>query len=351
MKVIKKTKLLIIWMHIESLKYSDCFLRRYWLLFWRKELLPALKQHQVKLISGISTPVYFLTRLGLSWEEVYLTSVHGKQCNLINKVRSHPMVCSLLGGDRNVNTVCEKLCTYGYSDIDVTIGERLSYPDEQITKGKPKDFLEKEFDPLSVILIENPNASNKEVHSGIDDSMFIRGKIPMTKRDVRGISLNRLQLTKDAVVYDIGAGTGSVAVEAAYRCEDGMVYAIEQKKEGIALIQENAKRFQVDNIITIEGMAPSCMEELPAPTHVFIGGSSGILRNILAAIRKKSSRVRVVVNAISLDTVSEVLQMTKEFDMTEFDMVQAGITPCEIIGSHHMMKAQNPIMIISFTLR
>ena len=109
----------------------------------------------------------------------------------------------------------------------------------------------------------------------IPDDTFVRGDVPMTKEEVRSISIAKLKIKKDAVVYDVGAGTGSISVEAAMVATQGNVYAIEQKVEAQELIRENARRMHVDNLHVIEGMAPEALEELPAPDCVFIGGSKG----------------------------------------------------------------------------
>ena len=127
----------------------------------------------------------------------------------------------------------------------------------------------------------------------------------MTKEEVRTICIAKLDLEKDAVLYDVGAGTGSVAVEAA--CQDGSirVYAIEKNPEGIELIRKRAK-LRTDNVQIVEGTAPEALRKLEPPTHVFIGGSSGNLREILLAVKKKNPDVQIVLTAISLDTMAEV---------------------------------------------
>lgn len=314
-----------------------------------KKLLPELKAYQVHTIMGISAPVYFLGKIGVSWNDTVLISAHEKRVNLISKMRRHSRVFVLLGGTYDVNSLCKELCEFGFEDVDVTVGERLSFPEERIIKGKPGSLLKQEFQSLAVALIENKNANKQICSYGMEDEAFIRGEVPMTKRDIRGISLNKLMLTKDAIVFDIGAGTGSISVEVAGMCEDGVVYAIEKNVEGVALIRKNATLFSCDNLIIVEGTAPACLQDLPTPTHVFIGGSSGNLLEMISEIMKISSPVRVVMNAISLETVSQTLAILEKFKLIDFDMIQVNIAKSKKVGSHHMMMAQNPITIISFT--
>lgn len=145
------------------------------------------------------------------------------------------------------------------------------------------------FDDLSVILAENPNAY--DVFSDyIDDEEFIRDNVPMTKSEVRTLSVAKLELSPDSVLYDIGAGTGSVSVSAALKIIDGEVYAIEKNENAVKLIEKNKRKFAADNIIVVKGNAPAAFENLPRPTHIFIGGSSGNIREIIEEAVKKKFR-------------------------------------------------------------
>ena len=112
---------------------------------------------------------------------------------------------------------------------------------------------------LAVIYVENPDTCKGMAVHGLPDGEFMRGDVPMTKEEVRSISLSKLRLAKDSVVYDVGAGTGSVAVEAALRVTDGIVYAVEKKEEAIELIEKNQKKMKADNLVIVKGEAPDEM--------------------------------------------------------------------------------------------
>lgn len=184
---------------------------------------------------------------------------------------------------------------------------------------------------------------------GIPDSEFIRGKVPMTKEAIRILSVVKLHLNKDSVVYDIGAGTGSVSVEAAGLCENGTVYAIEKNPEGISLIDANRKKFNRRNIEVIQGVAPACLESLPAPTHVFIGGSGGNLIDIISKVKEKNSQVRVVLNVVTLETIAKLQRIREQFpEYRDMEMIQVGVSRSKALGQHHLMCAENPVYIVSF---
>ena len=228
-------------------------------------------------------------------------------------------------------------------------GECLSYPDEKIRKGAPEDFLNYEADPLSVVYVENPDAQKEYVTHGIPDTEFLREKVPMTKEEVRTVSLSKLHLEEDSVCYDVGAGTGSVSIEMASRAWNGKVYAIEKKALAVELLKKNREKFAVENLEIIEGTAPEALENLEPPTHAFIGGSSGNMETILRLLLEKNPSVRIVINCIALETVSETLQCLKTLPVKEEEILQISVSKGKSVGNYHMMMGENPIYIISCT--
>lgn len=313
-----------------------------------KKLIEVLGK-EVKVISGISSPVYFCGKLQIPWSDVKMASLHGRSDNLIGYIKAHKKVFSLIGECDKIAKLCQKLVNYGMGDVNVSIGERLSYPDEKIRQGQAKDFTDVVTDSLAVVLIENKEAEKKRVNAGIPDEAFLRDKVPMTKEEVRTISIGKLQLQKDSVLYDIGAGTGSVSIEAALRMENGSVYGIEKKPAAVELLYKNKKLFGADCLEIIEGLAPQAMMELPVPTHAFIGGSSGNLKEIMEVLLDKNPRIRVVINAITLETIAEALDCVKTLPVTQVDIASVTIGKSENLGSYHLLRGMNPVYVISCT--
>lgn len=170
------------------------------------------------------------------------------------------------------------------------MGENLSYENEKIFVKPASELTEYKGDPLSVICAVNENAGTRLETHGIRDEEFIRGKAPMTKEEVRTVSLSKLRLTADSVCYDVGAGTGSLSIEMALRAHQGQVWAIEKKEDAVELIHRNKVKFAADNLEIVEGLAPEALKDLPAPTHAFIGGSSGNLKEIVKLLLEKNLR-------------------------------------------------------------
>lgn len=301
-----------------------------------------------EVICGISSVVYFMAKAGLSWDDAVLKSVHGKKENLIPLIKQNQKVFAILGTRDGVAQLSRELCAYGMEDVVLYVGENLSYENEKVFSKTAGELTAYEGDALSVVCAWNEKAVPAFATHGIWDREFLRGKAPMTKEEVRAVSLMKLALTEDSLCYDVGAGTGSVSVEMALRAKSGLVYAIEKKEEAAELIEENKKKFGAANLEIIRGTAPEAMRALPAPSHAFIGGSSGNLEEIIDLLLEKNSQVRMVINCITLETLSEALQVVKKYRFQDTDMVQLSVSRSKEVGRYHMMMGENPIYILTF---
>ncbi len=312
-----------------------------------KKLLQVL-EGEVHIVPGISSMVAFMARLQLPWEDVVPFSSHGREVNLIGHIREQEKLFAILGTADGVSELCKKLVYYGMGEVQIAVGENLSYPEEKITRGQAKDFTELVTDPLCVVYVENEKAANRVITHGMSDECFLRDKVPMTKEEVRTCSVSKLHLNRRAVVYDVGAGTGSVSIEMALTVTDGHVYAIEKKDTAVELLKKNKQHFGVDNLTVVEGLAPDALEDLPVPTHAFIGGSSGNLDQIVGLLLQKNPHIRIVINAITLETVQEALDVMKKYPVKDTEIVAMSVARSKTVGSYHMMLGQNPVYIFSF---
>lgn len=311
-----------------------------------KKLLQVLPTH-TKILPGISSMIAFAAKLGMPWENIRPCSVHGRSLNLINLIKKQEKVFAIVGNESGIGQLCRQLTEYGMGETEIFVGERLSYEDEKIIKGKAADLCELITDALSVVIIHNPQASKYIVTHGIPDEDFLRGKVPMTKEEIRDISISKLRLREDSLIYDVGAGTGSVSIEMARMASQGHVYAVEKKAEAVELLKENKAHFGAENLTILEGLAPEALENLPAPTHAFIGGSSGNLSEIMELLLKKNPKVRVVINCITLETVAEALHCLKTLPLEDIDIASVSVGKSKELGSYHLMMGLNPVYVIS----
>ena len=253
-----------------------------------KKLLPLLSDCEVTVLPGLSSLTYLCARLGTSYEDVRPVSLHGREHDIVPDIRRNRRVFTLVGGENGMGLLCKHLTEAGLGGVKVSVGESLSYPQERVTIGTAAELAEKTFNSLSVALIENDGADPIVTH-GLPDEAFNRTEsVPMTKSEVRSVCLSKLALTEHAICWDVGAGSGSVAIEMALQAAAGQVYAIERKDTAVALLRENTRKFQLENLTVVPGLAPDACLRLPAPTHVFIGGSAGNMRQILEEILEKN---------------------------------------------------------------
>jgi len=183
---------------------------------------------------------------------------------------------------------------------------------------------------------------------GIPDSWFQRDQVPMTKEEIRVITLAKLRPLVNSVIWDIGAGTGSLSVEAALRSTAGQVFAVERNPAGVQLIKDNQRKFGVDNITVVPGSAPQALVGLPNPDRVIIGGTGGNFRAIMDQVKEVLNvDGRVVINAILLETLLEAVNYFKQNNGYKIEIVQVGVCRVEQIRDLHMMQGQNPVFLIT----
>ncbi|SHK45682.1 precorrin-6Y C5,15-methyltransferase (decarboxylating) [Anaerocolumna jejuensis DSM 15929] len=303
---------------------------------------------EVSIYPGISSVAYLAARLHTSWQEAEIVSIHGRAANVLEAVRENKKTFLLVSGVADMRAIGNMLLTAGMEEVGISAGYQLSYPEEKILTLTPGECLTLEEEGLYVCLLENERAERRRLTHGLPDEAFLRGKVPMTKEEVREVSVCKLGLTKEAVLYDVGSGTGSIAVECA-RLSDGIqVFAIEKKKEAAELIEENRSQYGLSNLTLVRGEAPEALNGLPAPTHVFIGGSSGNMKEILAVLYQKNPKARIVVNAITLETVGEVTGLLKTMPVEKEEVIQIQVSRAKAAGGYHLMQAENPVYILSF---
>ena len=314
-----------------------------------KTIAGKLPRCEVKRYCGISSLVYFASRLQMSWDDAKIISMHGRQQNLVSAVLQYKKVFSLTGGENSPQVLCRQLCRQGLEDVLVHVGSDLSYPEEKIVTGTASEIAQGEFPSLSVMIILNENAGNplRQCVHGLDDSLFLRGKAPMTKQEIRAVSISKLQPRPDDIIYDIGAGTGSCSVELALQAPQGKLYAFEMKEEALELLRLNRERFHCDNMEIVPGEASEEMEKTPVPDCVFIGGSSGNMAKMLDSLYARNPACSIVINVIALETLCAVVEYYKEKTDYVLDVVNIASAYNKKLGRYNLMMAQNPIYIIT----
>lgn len=300
---------------------------------------------QIREYPGVSSLAYFCAAIHQNWEDAYLLSLHGRQGNLAAAAARHPKVFLLTDREHSPQALCRQLTEEGLGQAEVFVGERLGAPEERIRQGRAESLAKEEFGQPSVMLVcARPMAAGG---FGLRDECFVRGRVPMTKSEVRALVLSRLGMQPGDIAYDIGAGTGSISVEMALAAWEGQVYAVEQNPQAAELIRENRRRLGAFAIQVVEGRAPAALAELPAPDKAVIGGSGGSLGEILALLLDKNPAVRVVITAITPETVSQALAAIRALPMGEPEILTITAARGRAAGGHTLMMGQNPVWIIT----
>lgn len=308
----------------------------------------------VRIIPGISSASYLAARLARPWQDWRFASAHGVACDIVAEAERTGELFLVTSGGEDPSRLSGELVQAGFGDARVTVAERLSYPDERITCATASEIAGQTFDDLNVMLIEFAGGAGSPANSrwpyassGIPDELFIRGDVPMTKQEVRAVALAKLRLTATDTVWDVGAGTGSVSIEAALVARAGSVWAVERNVAGVQLIRENADAFGCGNVHAVPGVAPEALAKLPVPDAVFVGGSAGELPSIVEAALEKNSQVRLCVPCVTVETLTEACALLSGSRFKGFEACQVSAARAETVGSHHLMKAQNPVFLVS----
>lgn len=315
------------------------------------EALSGDAQVDVRIIPGISSASYLAARLARPWQDWRFASAHGVACDIVAEAERAGELFLVTSGGEDPSRLSGELVQAGFGDACVTVAERLSYPDERITCATASEITGQTFDDLNVMLIDFAGGAASSrwpyASSGIPDELFIRGDVPMTKQEVRAVALAKLRLAATDTVWDVGAGTGSVSIEAALVARAGSVWAVERNATGVRLIRENADAFGCGNVHAVPGVAPEALAKLPVPDAVFVGGSAGELPSIVEAALEKNSQVRLCVPCVTVETLTEACALLSGSRFKGFEACQVSAARAEAVGSHHLMKAQNPVFLVS----
>ena len=300
---------------------------------------------RARVLPGLSSIQLLAAALGRPWQGWNLVSAHGRTCDPVAECMQGRPTFFLTGGSEDPATLCAQLAAEGFGDVQGVVGQCLGTPEEKLFRGSVKELAAGRFNSLSVLLVEAAEVLPRRA-PGLPDEAFERGDVPMTKQEVRAAVLAKLAVRPEDILWDVGAGTGSVSVELALAAPRGRVYAVECRPEGCALIKANREKFRTRNLVLVEGLAPAALSDLPAPDAVFIGGSKGSLAAIVDAALDKNPDARICVSAIALESLSAAVAALTAKGRT-VQVSQLAVSRAKAVGGLHLMMAQNPIYLIT----
>lgn len=293
---------------------------------------------------GINSLQYLCSRLNISYQDINVVSLHGRKKSILGSLAYNRYTFVLTDKENNATKIINYLNEHITSDINVFVGQNLSMSNEKIVSGSLLDLKNFEFDNLAVMLFENKNFQNRE--KALFDDDFTREKTPMTKQEIRWTSVNSLSIENDDIIFDIGAGTGSVCIEMARKAYNGLVFAIERDQDAFSLLNKNKTKLGAFNVITIFDDAQKAILNLPTPTKAFIGGGGKEFFEIVKTLVQKNPDIKIVVNGISLERLTEAVSIFNTLSLqTNISCINCARS--KKMGDYNLMIANNPVYVIT----
>jgi len=315
-----------------------------------KRIIKEFGKNIVEIIPDLSCIQLAFSKIKESWDDAHLISLHGKAINRRYELNDLPILVknykklAILTDKQNSPTSIAKVLLETNEDLSMYVCERLGYYREMIYFGTPKEFAKKEFLHPNLVIVINKNFLKKEIVFGLQENEIKHLNGMITKDEIRAVVLHKLRLPMKGVFWDIGAGSGSISLEAAKISPLLKVYAIEKNPKQIEIIEKNKFLIGIKNIEIVNAEAPEFLNGLPEPDRVFIGGSSGKLEEIINFLYKKG--VSIIV--LTITTLENLQQATKllEKNYKEVDISEIIVARSKSVGKKRYLKAMNPIFVL-----
>ncbi len=328
-------------------------------------LITKLGLSACEILPNVSTLQWAFARLGLAWQEAQICSVHSKDAGewlpgatpghglyaLLQKARAHDLLAVFTSPDNTPARIARMLVSEGLGDVfHLSIVKRILQDEEIIGPLKASECAALDSEEPNVVILQRCQTRAREILFGLDDSAFLQRKPDkglITKREMRAVSLARMQLRSDSIVWDIGAGSGSVGLEAARLCPQGHVYAIEKNAEDAAIALQNRQRLTATNYTLINGKAPEGMDAWPAPDAIFVGGSGGELGELIKiGLQRLKPDGWLIMNFVTFENLNVALT-TLSAQGAPWDVTQLQASRSQPILHMHRLQAENPVWIVS----
>jgi precorrin-6Y C5,15-methyltransferase (decarboxylating) len=314
-------------------------------------LLRNLPEAELEFVPNVSSVQYAFAKIKEPWDDAVFVSAHGRGLKgAVDRIVANDKAAVLTDEENTPKAIAAELIERGRDGYAAWLCENLGTSQERITATDVKGLLEIEAAPLNVLILikEYETGGDEYVPTlGIPDEEFASIKKLLTKEEIRVVTLAKLKLRHDMCLWDLGAGSGSVSIEADHLLPNGRIFAVERNPQCIEFIKENLNKFNARHVTLVEGEAPECLETLPDPDRVFIGGSGGNLWKILEAVDLRlPAEGRVVINAVTLDTLTAA---TEYFDNAGYqvEVTTVNIARTRPLTDYKMFEAYNPVYIIS----
>ncbi len=335
-----------------------------------RRMVEEFGKERIEIIPDLSSMQEAFARINEPWDDAFCISVHGgpdiakrralpyKMADIPWLLEKHGKLAILTDKQNNpaeIARVVNSAFRTPHSALIIHVCEHLGYPDEKITSGTPEEIAAGSFcDPNVVIILKTGDRGqglgvrgrSEGIQFGLREEDIEHERGLITKDEVRAVTIHKLRLPQSGVLWDIGAGSGSISLEAARLCPDLRILAVEKEQERIKSINANIHRYNARKVEIIHGSAPDALVDLPAPDRVFIGGSGGSLGDIVKLVKEKMSTGIMVINAVTLETLNDSLT-SLEINGFSVEVSEVSVSRSKIVGGKRLMNALNPVFIVT----
>jgi precorrin-6Y C5,15-methyltransferase (decarboxylating) len=315
-------------------------------------LLRNLPKERIEIFPNVTSVQYAFARIKEPWDDAVFISVHGRGLGRsIDRIIASEKAAILTDKVNSPAVIARELLERGADGYEAWLCEDMGLPGEKFTKTDVRGLLDMAASELNILILIKAWEPNLVQYPlvGIEDDEFATSKKLITKQEVRAVTLAKLQLQDDLVLWDIGAGSGSVSIEAANLLPNGRIFALEKNSQCVSFLRDNLKKFVARNVKLVEAFAPEGLDDLPDPDRVFIGGSGGMLEDIIEAVaRRLKPDGRIVLNAVTLDTLTKSVEYL-EGQGYGVEVTCVNISKTRGLSEFKLFEAQNPVYIISAT--
>lgn len=324
-----------------------------------RRMLDEFGRDSVEIIPDLSSIQEAFARIKLPWDDAFLVSLHGgpdptKRRRMLYEIHDIPRLLdehakiAVLTDRVNNPSEIGRVLSGVESKIVIHVCERLGYPDERIITGTPGDISSMTFSDPNVVIIQKSRGEShvSGVRFGLREDEIIHDRGLITKDEVRAVALHKLRLPLKGVFWDLGAGSGSVSIEASLLSPGLRVFAVEKEPERVRTIQENARRMETRGLTIVQGTAPEVLLDIPAPDRVFIGGSGGNLGGIIELVSRRMQAGIVVANAATLETLNELVTRLDQHGFSA-EVSELLVSRSKTVSGKRHMAALNPVFIVN----
>lgn len=313
-------------------------------------LLRNLPKERIEIFPNVTSVQYAFAQIKEPWDDAIFVSVHGRGLKgAVDRIVAAEKVAVLTDKNNTPAVIARELIARGADGYEAWLCENLGLPGEKFTRTDVKGLLELPAAELNILILIKawePKLAQYPV-IGIEDDEFATAKKLITKQEVRAVTLAKLRLQDDLVMWDIGAGSGSVSIEASNLMPNGRIFALERNPQYLGFIRDNLKKFVARNVTLVEAFAPEGLDDLPDPDRVFIGGSGGMLEEIIDAVDRRLKPDGVIVlNAVTLDTLTKAVEFLEDHGYT-VEVACINVAKTKGLTEYKMFEAHNPVYIIS----